>query len=108
MDLVKTKSKQSTPKPTKPARGRRRTRGGQKRRKVSARLESDEEVEEGKEEEEEEEAFRQPALVTGGKLKDYQLEGVAWMCSLWENGISGILGEHLLVKCWSFSQSLFP
>ena len=37
--------------------------------------------------------FVQPALLTGAKLKDYQLEGVAWMISLWENGISGILGE---------------
>ena len=40
-------------------------------------------------------AFLQPALVTGATLKDYQLEGVAWMVSLWENGISGILGESL-------------
>ena len=37
--------------------------------------------------------FVQPALLTGATLKDYQLEGVAWMVSLWENGISGILGE---------------
>ena len=41
-------------------------------------------------------AFLQPALVTGATLKDYQLEGVAWMVSLWENGISGILGESIL------------
>lgn len=37
-------------------------------------------------------AFLQPALVTGGKLKDYQLEGVEWMVSLDKNGVSGILG----------------
>ena len=36
--------------------------------------------------------FLQPALVTGGKLKDYQLEGVEWMVSLDKNGVSGILG----------------
>ena len=42
-------------------------------------------------------AFVQPALVTGAKLRDYQLEGVAWMVSLWENGISGILGEPSLI-----------
>ena len=41
-------------------------------------------------------AFVQPALLTGAKLRDYQLEGVAWMVSLWENGISGILGKPLL------------
>lgn len=42
-------------------------------------------------------SFIQPALVTGAKLRDYQLEGTAWMVSLWENGISGILGEPSLV-----------
>lgn len=36
--------------------------------------------------------FRQPALVTGAKLKNYQLEGLQWMVSLDQNGISGILG----------------
>ena len=36
----------------------------------------------------------QPALVTGGTLKDYQLEGVEWMISLDQNGISGILGIY--------------
>ena len=38
-------------------------------------------------------AFKQPVLVTGAKLKDYQLEGVAWMMGLYKNGISGILGK---------------
>ena len=37
--------------------------------------------------------FTQPILVTGGKLKEYQLEGVAWMVGLFRNGISGILGK---------------
>ena len=32
--------------------------------------------------------FEQPALVTGAKLKQYQLEGVQWMVSLDQNGIS--------------------
>ncbi|KAH9995294.1 SNF2 family N-terminal domain-containing protein [Russula vinacea] len=40
-------------------------------------------------------AFVQPALVTGANLRDYQLEGVAWMVSLWENGISGILADEM-------------
>lgn len=40
-------------------------------------------------------SFVQPSLLTGAKLRDYQLEGVAWMVSLWENGISGILGKLL-------------
>lgn len=36
--------------------------------------------------------FKQPDLVTGAKLKDYQLDGVEWMVSLDQNGASGILG----------------
>lgn len=44
--------------------------------------------------------FKQPALLTGATLKDYQLEGVAWMAGLHQNGISGILGmwfrSHIL------------
>jgi ATP-dependent DNA helicase len=42
--------------------------------------------------------LRQPALVTGAKLKDYQLEGVEWMISLDQNGISGILGEMTFLR----------
>ena len=38
--------------------------------------------------------FKQSVLITGAKLKDYQLEGVAWMVGLYGQGISGILGEH--------------
>lgn len=41
----------------------------------------------------------QPALVTGAKLKDYQLEGVEWMVSLDKNGVSGILGMSFVPFC---------
>ncbi|KAI0072353.1 hypothetical protein K474DRAFT_1667957 [Panus rudis PR-1116 ss-1] len=41
------------------------------------------------------EVFTQPALITGAKLKDYQLEGVAWMTGLFQNGISGILADEM-------------
>jgi hypothetical protein len=37
--------------------------------------------------------FSQPSLITGAKLKSYQLEGLQWMVSLDQNGISGILGR---------------
>lgn len=52
--------------------------------------------------------FRQPRLITGTKLKDYQLEGVAWMAGLHENGISGILADDMGLgkvrpRCRSFS-----
>lgn len=44
---------------------------------------------------------RQPALVTGGVLRDYQLAGVEWLISLWENGLNGILADEMgLGKVW--------
>ncbi|KAJ6471280.1 SNF2 family DNA-dependent ATPase [Mycena vitilis] len=45
--------------------------------------------------EEAEAAFPQPALVTGGRLKDYQLEGLQWMVGLNQQGISGILADEM-------------
>ncbi|CAO3701424.1 unnamed protein product [Rhizopus stolonifer] len=38
---------------------------------------------------------RQPALVTGGVFRDYQLAGVEWLISLWENGLNGILADEM-------------
>ncbi|RUS14768.1 P-loop containing nucleoside triphosphate hydrolase protein [Endogone sp. FLAS-F59071] len=38
---------------------------------------------------------RQPALVTGGVLREYQLAGVEWLVSLWENGLNGILADEM-------------
>lgn len=30
---------------------------------------------------------RQPALLSGGALREYQLKGMEWMVGLWENGL---------------------
>ena len=38
---------------------------------------------------------RQPALVTGGKMRDYQLVGMEWLISLYDNGLNGILGDEM-------------
>ena len=38
---------------------------------------------------------RQPDLVSGGKMKQYQLEGLEWLCSLYENGLNGILADEM-------------
>ncbi|EME27220.1 chromatin remodeling complex / DNA-dep ATPase [Galdieria sulphuraria] len=38
---------------------------------------------------------KQPALVTGGILRDYQLAGVEWIISLYENGLNGILADEM-------------
>jgi ATP-dependent DNA helicase len=38
---------------------------------------------------------RQPALITGAIMKDYQLEGLDWLVSLYENGLNGILADEM-------------
>jgi ATP-dependent DNA helicase len=38
---------------------------------------------------------RQPYLVTGGVLRDYQLTGVEWLVSLYDNGLNGILADEM-------------
>ncbi|RPA86028.1 hypothetical protein BJ508DRAFT_411622 [Ascobolus immersus RN42] len=38
---------------------------------------------------------RQPALITGAVMKDYQLEGLDWLVSLYENGLNGILADEM-------------
>ncbi|XP_075501519.1 ATP-dependent DNA helicase DDM1-like [Primulina tabacum] len=35
-----------------------------------------------------------PSL-TGGKLKNYQIKGLKWMISLWQNGLNGILADQM-------------
>jgi ATP-dependent DNA helicase len=37
-----------------------------------------------------------PNLATDCVLKDYQLEGVRWLASLYENGVSGILADEMV------------
>ncbi|KAF4046688.1 Helicase conserved C-terminal domain [Phytophthora infestans] len=39
--------------------------------------------------------FEQPKLLTGGTLRDYQLEGIRWLCNLFENGLNGILADEM-------------
>ncbi|KAK6201175.1 SNF2 family N-terminal domain-containing protein [Scheffersomyces amazonensis] len=48
----------------------------------------------------------QPKLITGGKLKDYQLDGLEWLVTLYENGLNGILADEMglgkTLQCISF------
>ena len=39
--------------------------------------------------------FSQPSSLVGGTLMPYQLEGLQWLLSLWENGLSGILADEM-------------
>lgn len=34
-------------------------------------------------------------LLTGGKLKSYQLKGIKWLISLWQNGLNGVLADQM-------------
>ena len=38
---------------------------------------------------------RQPDLVSGGVMRKYQLEGLEWLVSLYENGLNGILADEM-------------
>lgn len=38
---------------------------------------------------------RQPALVTGATMKSYQIAGLEWLISLYENGLNGILADEM-------------
>jgi ATP-dependent DNA helicase len=38
---------------------------------------------------------RQPALVTGGTMRKYQLEGLEWLENLYHNGLNGILADEM-------------
>ncbi|KAG5186539.1 SNF2 family N-terminal domain-containing protein [Tribonema minus] len=39
--------------------------------------------------------FVQPPHMSGGTLKDYQVEGVRWLINLFQNGVSGILADEM-------------
>ncbi|KAJ3012737.1 hypothetical protein HKX48_006112 [Thoreauomyces humboldtii] len=38
---------------------------------------------------------RQPTLLTGGVMREYQLVGMEWLISLYENGLNGILADEM-------------
>lgn len=57
--------------------------------------ERDEDVNLTEEERFEKEQSELVPLLTGGKLKSYQLKGVKWLISLWQNGLNGILADQM-------------
>lgn len=70
--------------------------GGSRRRKTEK--EEDEELLKEGGDEDEEEAFvfhESPAYVKGGEMRDYQVQGLNWMISLYQNGINGILADEM-------------
>lgn len=43
-----------------------------------------------------EKVTRQPGILVGGKLKDYQIKGLQWMVSLYNNRLNGILADEMV------------
>ena len=37
--------------------------------------------------------------IKNGKMRDYQIRGLNWMISLYENGINGILADEMVSFC---------
>lgn len=39
--------------------------------------------------------YYQPSILTGGKLTEYQMDGLNWLISLYETGLNGILADEM-------------
>lgn len=81
-------------------------KASQKRMKPAAEEESEGEDEEAEEKREKvdyyhvahrvkEEVSSQPSILIGGTLKEYQLKGLQWMVSLYNNHLNGILADEM-------------
>ncbi|KNA17058.1 hypothetical protein SOVF_083550 [Spinacia oleracea] len=108
LDRVEEQEDEEEPKPNK---GKKRGRGAKKKaaqyndkkakRAVAAMITRSKEgtvAEDSDLTEEERVAKEQSQLVpllTGGQLKSYQIKGVKWMISLWQNGLNGILADQM-------------
>jgi ATP-dependent helicase STH1/SNF2 len=46
------------------------------------------------------EEVRQPSILVGGDLKEYQLGGLQWLVSLYNNKLNGILADEMVSKMW--------
>ncbi|CAO1636771.1 unnamed protein product [Sympodiomycopsis kandeliae] len=68
--------------------------GGSRRRKTEK--EEDEELLNEDNDEEQPFTFHEsPGYVKGGTMRDYQIQGLNWMISLYHNGINGILADEM-------------
>ena len=85
--------------------------GSDNRHRKSEKEEDEELLNENKDEEEEPFVFEESApctstspqrsidwlvVVKGGKMRDYQVQGLNWMISLHHNGINGILADEMV------------
>ncbi len=96
-EIMATIDKQNIEDEQKAKKGRARAggAGGERRRKT----EQEEDAELLKDEKrggQAETIFQEsPAFIKGGQMRDYQVQGLNWLVSLHENGISGILADEM-------------
>jgi len=38
----------------------------------------------------------QPSIIVGGKMRDYQMQGLNWLIHLYDHGINGILADEMV------------
>lgn len=90
------KSKKGAAKSRRSGGGGGQASGGSRRRKTEK--EEDEELlnDAGGDDEDEPFVFHEsPPYVKGGAMRDYQIQGLNWMISLYHNGINGILADEM-------------
>jgi ATP-dependent helicase STH1/SNF2 len=46
---------------------------------------------------------RQPSLLVGGTLKEYQIKGLQWMVSLYNNRLNGILADEMVTTSFQYT-----
>lgn len=69
-----------------------------KRVRKSEKEEDEEMLEKADQEQEDDtiEFTETPAYIKTGQMRDYQLQGLNWLISLYENGLNGILADEMV------------
>lgn len=76
--------------------GNKRSGGASDQRRRKTEREEDEELLKDEEGDEDTFAFHEsPPYVKGGTMKEYQIQGLNWLISLYHNGINGILADEM-------------
>jgi len=96
-EIMATIDKQNGDDEQKAKKGRARAGGAAGERKRKTEQEEDAELlKDEKRGGQAETIFQEsPAFIKGGQMRDYQVQGLNWLVSLHENGISGILADEM-------------
>lgn len=77
------------------ASSKKANKGADNRRRKTEKEEDEELLKQGGDEQEAFVFNESPAYVKGGTMRDYQIQGLNWMISLYHNGINGILADEM-------------